>query len=98
MGLKQDPVRLLIADDVGIGKTIEAALLAKELLDRGEVTRMAVLCPPHLAEQWQRELKEKFQSMPSWSWLEQPGAWNQSAGEVRASSNITHLLSFRWLD
>ena len=33
MGLKQDPVRLLIADDVGIGKTIEASLLAKELLD-----------------------------------------------------------------
>jgi superfamily II DNA or RNA helicase len=61
MGLKQDPVRLLVADDVGIGKTIEAALLAKELLDRGEVTRMAVLCPPHLAEQWQRELKDKFQ-------------------------------------
>jgi superfamily II DNA or RNA helicase len=61
MGLKQDPVRLLIADDVGIGKTVEAALLAKELLDRGEVTRMAVLCPPHLAEQWQRELKSKFQ-------------------------------------
>ena len=61
MGLKQDPVRLLIADDVGIGKTVEAALLAKELLDRGEVTRMSVLCPPHLAEQWQRELKEKFQ-------------------------------------
>ena len=61
MGLKQDPVRMLIADDVGIGKTIEAALLAKELLDRGEVTRMAVLCPPHLAEQWQRELKNKFQ-------------------------------------
>jgi superfamily II DNA or RNA helicase len=61
MGLKQDPVRLLIADDVGIGKTVEAVLLAKELLDRGEVTRMTVLCPPHLAEQWQRELKEKFQ-------------------------------------
>jgi superfamily II DNA or RNA helicase len=61
MGLKQDPVRLLIADDVGIGKTVEAALLAKELLDRGEITRMAVLCPPHLAEQWQRELKNKFQ-------------------------------------
>ena len=61
MGLKQDPVRLLIADDVGIGKTVEAALLVKELLDRGEVTGMTVLCPPHLAEQWQRELKSKFQ-------------------------------------
>jgi len=60
MGLKLDPVRLLIADDVGIGKTIEALLMARELLDRGECQRLTVLCPPHLAEQWQAELKEKF--------------------------------------
>lgn len=60
MALKLDPVRLLIADDVGIGKTIEAAVIARELLDRGEIRRMAVLCPPHLAEQWQKELLEKF--------------------------------------
>ena len=61
MALKLDPVRLLIADDVGIGKTIEAGLIARELLDRGEIRRTAVLCPPHLAEQWQVELAEKFQ-------------------------------------
>jgi SNF2 family DNA or RNA helicase len=60
MALKLDPVRLLIADDVGIGKTIEAATIARELLDRGEIRRLAVLCPPHLAEQWQGELQEKF--------------------------------------
>ena len=60
MALKLDPVRLLIADDVGIGKTIEAGLIARELLDRGEVERLAVICPPHLCEQWQRELAEKF--------------------------------------
>jgi superfamily II DNA or RNA helicase len=60
MALKLDPVRLLIADDVGIGKTIEASLVARELLDRGEIRRLAVLCPPHLAEQWQSELAEKF--------------------------------------
>lgn len=60
MALKLDPVRLLIADDVGIGKTIEAGVIARELLDRGEVRRLAVLCPPHLAEQWQGELAEKF--------------------------------------
>jgi SNF2 family DNA or RNA helicase len=60
MALKLDPVRLLIADDVGIGKTIEACLIARELLDRGEIERLAVLCPPHLAEQWQIELREKF--------------------------------------
>ena len=60
MALKLDPVRLLIADDVGIGKTIEACLIARELLDRGEITRLCVLCPPHLAEQWQTELSTKF--------------------------------------
>jgi len=60
MALKLDPIRMLIADDVGIGKTVEAALVARELLDRGEIRRFAVLCPPHLAEQWQRELLEKF--------------------------------------
>ncbi len=60
MALRLDPVRLLIADDVGIGKTIEAGLIMRELFDRGEIRRMAVLCPPHLCEQWQRELATKF--------------------------------------
>ncbi len=60
MALKLDPLRLLIADDVGIGKTIEALLVARELLDQGEVERVCVLCPPHLAEQWQGEMRDKF--------------------------------------
>ena len=60
MALRQDPVRLLVADDVGIGKTVEALLIARELLDRGEVQRVAVLCPPHLAEQWQRAMRQQF--------------------------------------
>ena len=60
MALKLDPVRLLIADDVGVGKTIEAGLIARELLDRGEIRRQPVLCPPQLAEQWQSELDSKF--------------------------------------
>ncbi|MEY3299602.1 MAG: hypothetical protein RLZZ597_2862, partial [Cyanobacteriota bacterium] len=60
MGLRLETVRLLVADDVGIGKTIEAGLIAREFLDRGEVQRLAVLCPPHLCDQWQRELREKF--------------------------------------
>lgn len=60
MALKLEPVRLLIADDVGIGKTIEAGLVAREMLDRGEIERLAVLCPPQLAEQWQDELRNKF--------------------------------------
>ena len=60
MALRLDPVRLLVADDVGIGKTVEACLIARELLDRGEIKTLAVLCPPHLAEQWQKELASKF--------------------------------------
>jgi superfamily II DNA or RNA helicase len=60
MALKLDPVRLLIADDVGIGKTIEAGLIARELLDRGEIQRLTVICPPHLCEQWREELLTKF--------------------------------------
>jgi superfamily II DNA or RNA helicase len=60
MALKLDPVRLLIADDVGVGKTIEACLVVRELLDQGDASRLAVLCPPHLADQWQEEMSQKF--------------------------------------
>ena len=60
MALRLDVMRLLIADDVGIGKTIEAGMILRELIDRGEVDRFAVLCPPHLVDQWVGELREKF--------------------------------------
>ena len=60
LALKQSPIRLLISDDVGIGKTLESLLIAKELLDRNEINRFAVICLPHLCEQWQNEIKDKF--------------------------------------
>jgi hypothetical protein len=60
MALKLDPVRLLIADDVGIGKTIETCLILKELLTRGEIECFSILCPPIVAEQWRGELMSKF--------------------------------------
>ncbi len=60
MALRLDTVRLLIADDVGIGKTIEALLIARELYDRGEIKRFTVVCLPHLCDQWVQELKDKF--------------------------------------
>ncbi len=60
MSLKMNPVRMLIADDVDVGKTIEAGLVARELLDRGAAKRVGVLCPPHLCEQWENELRGKF--------------------------------------
>ncbi|WP_310305219.1 DEAD/DEAH box helicase [Sphingomonas sp. BE270] len=60
MALRMAAPRLLIADDVGIGKTIEAGLILRELMDRGEVDAFSVLCPPHLVEQWLGELKARF--------------------------------------
>lgn len=60
MALRLPVPRLLIADDVGIGKTIEAGLILREFMDRGEVDRFTVLCPPHLVEQWLNELKDRF--------------------------------------
>ncbi|MBU1086180.1 MAG: DEAD/DEAH box helicase [Candidatus Omnitrophica bacterium] len=61
MALKQQgAVRLLIADDVGVGKTVEALLILRELIDRGEIKRFAIIVLPHLCEQWQEELRDKF--------------------------------------
>ena len=60
MALRQKTVRMLISDDVGIGKTVEAGLIASELLAQGSAEGLAVLCPPALAEQWQGELRTKF--------------------------------------
>jgi superfamily II DNA or RNA helicase len=60
MAMRQETVRLLIADDVGIGKTVEAGLVAAELLTIGDARAMTVLCSPALAEQWRDELREKF--------------------------------------
>lgn len=60
MALRLNPVRMLLADDVGIGKTIESAIIARELLDRGEIKRIAVICPSYLCDQWQRELSNKL--------------------------------------
>ena len=60
MALRLSTPRLLIADDVGIGKTIEAGLVLREFIDRGEVHAFSVLCPPHLVEQWMMELTSRF--------------------------------------
>jgi superfamily II DNA or RNA helicase len=60
MALRQETVRLLVADDVGVGKTVEALLVAKELLERRKIKRFAVVCLPHLCEQWQAEIRDKL--------------------------------------
>lgn len=58
--LHRQPLRFLLADDPGAGKTIMAGLLIKELLIRGDLERCLIVAPGALVEQWQDELSEKF--------------------------------------
>jgi superfamily II DNA or RNA helicase len=58
--LPRQPLRFLLADDPGAGKTIMAGLLIKELLVRGDLHRCLIVCPGMLSEQWQDELGFKF--------------------------------------
>lgn len=58
--LARQPLRFLLADDPGAGKTIMAGLLIKELVARGDLQRCLVVCPGSLAEQWQDELNRRF--------------------------------------
>ncbi len=55
-------IRFLLADDPGAGKTIMAGLLMRELMQRGEVARVLVLCPKALTDQWRREMWERFRA------------------------------------
>src|SRR6516162_8521048 len=59
--LPRQPLRFLLADDPGAGKTIMAGLLIKELIIRGDLHRCMIVCPGNLAEQWQDELYQRFQ-------------------------------------
>jgi len=58
--LPRQPLRFLLADDPGAGKTVMAGLLMKELIARGDLQRCLVVCPGILAEQWQDELYQRF--------------------------------------
>src|SRR5947207_5837959 len=58
--LPRQPLRFLLADDPGAGKTIMAGLLIKELIARGDLQRCMIVCPGSLAEQWQDELHRRF--------------------------------------
>lgn len=58
--LRMPRVNLFIADDVGLGKTIEAGLIARELLIRQKIRRIVVACPPSVELQWQQEMESRF--------------------------------------
>ncbi|WP_026486459.1 DEAD/DEAH box helicase [Caldanaerobius polysaccharolyticus] len=58
--LSGDRIRYLLADEVGLGKTIEAGLIIKELKLRGLIRRILIVCPKGLITQWHQEMKHKF--------------------------------------
>lgn len=58
--ITRQPLRFLLADDPGAGKTIMAGLLIKELIARGDLQRCLIVCPGNLVEQWQDEMDKKF--------------------------------------
>lgn len=58
--IPRQPLRFLLADDPGAGKTIMAGLLIKELMARGDLNRCLIVCPGNLIEQWQDELHQRF--------------------------------------
>ncbi|MBU4501155.1 MAG: DISARM system SNF2-like helicase DrmD [Nanoarchaeota archaeon] len=53
-------VSLLLADDVGVGKTIEAGLIASELISQRRIRRILIICPASIQEQWKDEMRDKF--------------------------------------
>ena len=58
--LRHWPIRMLIADDVGLGKTVEAGLILWPLIASGKVKRLLVLTPAPLVEQWQQRMRQMF--------------------------------------
>ena len=92
LALRQDVVRLLIADDVGIGKTVEAGLIATELLAVGEARGLSVLCSPALAEQWQSELRRSSAWKPSWCCHRRCDGSNEAGSAVSRSSSAIRSL------
>ncbi|MGC8696389.1 MAG: helicase-related protein [Conexivisphaera sp.] len=103
MAMAQGYVRLMIADDVGLGKTIEAGMIARELMARGRVGRILIVVPKSLALQWERELGEKFgvEAAVAWAGKELQGAVAEDVlivplGLARRRKNLEVLSKARW--
>ncbi len=82
--LESPRIRFLIADDPGAGKTIMAGLILKELQYRRLVRRVLIVAPGHLKYQWQREMKERFQtSFAVVDRARMESAWGENVWEER---------------
>ena len=91
MALKQAVTRVLIADEVGLGKTVEALLIARELLDRGEISKVTVICPPHLCEKWRADMQGQFNLAAE---VVRPGTAKKLERGLPASKSIFDVIPF----
>lgn len=94
--------RVLLADEVGLGKTIEAGIIMKELLHRGLVRSVLVLTPASLTEQWREELSQKFgeeftvmNTPQEWRDVrdEESGRWLTSLDRAKLQQHSTEILA-----
>lgn len=92
--------RALLADEVGLGKTIEAGLVLKELLVRRLIRRVLILCPAALVDQWREEMRDKF--FVDFHAVEEPAEWEQtdlavaSLARARHPVHRPHLTALKW--
>ena len=91
MALKQEVSRVLIADEVGLGKTVEALLIARELLDRGEIRKVTVICPPHLCEKWKSDMIRQFNLAAE---VVRPGTAQKLERGLPAGKSIFDVIPF----
>lgn len=91
MALKQPVTRVLIADEVGLGKTVEALLIARELLDRGEIRKVTVICPPHLCEKWRADMISQFNLAAE---VVRPGTAQKLERGLPAGKSIFDVIPF----
>ena len=94
--LQKNPARMLIADDVGLGKTIEAGLYLKALMTKNIINRFQIICPANLVPQWQQRMREMFgigtHTYSSEVDTENSDFWN-TADRVVASLHNLRLLN-----
>jgi superfamily II DNA or RNA helicase len=91
MALKQAVTRVLVADEVGLGKTVEALLIARELLDRGEIRQITVICPPHLCEKWRADMIGQFNLAAE---VVRPGTAQKLERGLPAGKSIFDVIPF----
>ena len=91
LALKQSVARLLIADEVGLGKTVEALLVAREFLDRGEIQKITVICPPHLCVKWKEDMKKQFNLSAE---ILRPGTAKKLEKDLPIGKSIFDIIPF----